>query len=171
MNLLKKIFYYYIDRATEAVKYLIKLVICVGVNLAIMPSLVFITYLIMNYFGLYYEASDKLIDSYDPVIVIGLMFVVGAIEELYFRYFVMDCILIQWLKSPVWFAVAFSSITFGLAHLGNPGGWHSTLPQAVGAIGAGLWFAYIYRRWGLHLAILTHAVYNSVVTLIPLLFK
>ena len=173
VGLVKKIIGYYVTRTVEAVKYLGRLLFCVGVNIVIMPSIAFITMLVMKHFGIYGPDNGEGLpfDTSDPIMVVGAMFLVGVFEEVYFRYFVMDCMLIRWLKSPVWLAVTLSSVVFGAAHLMNPGGWHVTLPQAVGAIGAGFWFAHVYRKYGLHMGILTHALYNSAVILISTLFQ
>ena len=168
----KRVLRYYLDRAIEAVKYLFRLAFCVGVNLVIMPTLAFITALIMKHYGVYLEVGpgDMPFDLTDPTTVILTMFAVGIFEEVYFRYIVMDCMMIRWLKTPVWVAIVISSFIFGAAHLMNPGGWHVTLPQAVGATGAGFWFAHVYRKYGLHMAIFTHAIYNSIVVLLSTLF-
>ena len=173
LGFVKKVFMYYVNRLVEAAKYLVRLAFCVGVNLVIMPTLCFLTVLVMKYFGVYTEStgSELPFDPSDPLMVAGAMFLVGIFEEVWFRYLVMDCMLTKWLKSPVWLAVTLSSIMFGLAHLMNPGGWHATLPQAIGAIGAGFWFAHVYKKYGLHMAIFTHAIYNSIVIMISVLFQ
>jgi membrane protease YdiL (CAAX protease family) len=97
------------------------------------------------------------------------MFAVGVFEEVYFRYLVMDCLLEKWAELGPTIALLLSSVMFGMAHLANAG-YPYSMPQAIAATGAGLWFAYLYRKKGLHFAIFTHAIYNTgVVVIWPLL--
>ena len=98
------------------------------------------------------------------------MFGVGMLEEVYFRYLVMDCLLEKWAELGKLIPLLLSSAIFGVAHMINLGFPYS-MPQAVAAGCAGLWFGHLYRKRGLHFAIFTHAIYNAAVTLIPRLFN
>lgn len=96
-----------------------------------------------------------------PLITLGI----GIFEETYFRYLIMDCMLMRWLKFPAWLAIGYSSIAFGVMHFSNGllvNNVMSALPQVIGATGAGFWFAYCYRKRGLHFAIMTHALYDFI---------
>ena len=98
------------------------------------------------------------------------MFAVGMLEEVYFRYLVMDCLLEKWAEIGPKAAWILSSVMFGYAHMANLG-YPFSMPQAVAAGAAGLWFGYLYKKQGLHFAIFTHAIYNAAVTILPKLLN
>ena len=173
-----KIVKWLIARAIKTVKtilqipvYLLSVAGAATINAAIMIPLAIATELIMIHLG--YNMIPPVIS--DPYKYMGIaevlitMFAVGLFEETYFRYLVMDCMMGKWLKWGPTSALIVSAIMFGGAHMANAG-WPFSLPQSIGAFGAGLWFGFLYRKYGLHFAIFTHAVYNIAVTLIPRLF-
>ena len=170
----KKIFNYYIDLIVRTFKYVRQIVYAAGINALVMIPLVQVTRLVMNHFGF---VEPTMIAGDDPfsglsVPVLAVMCLgIGIFEETYFRYLIMECLMGKALKWPKWMALVVSSCIFGAAHLANPGGWLVTLPQAVGAAGAGFWFAHIYKKHGLHFAILTHALYDFAIFILALYIK
>ena len=84
---------------------------------------------------------------------------IGSAEEAMFRFLLYDRILVRgWAVSPK-VAMVLSSIAFGAAHLMNAP-WPLALPQAFGAMAFGAVACYVYRKHGLHWAIVLHAAYD-----------
>lgn len=97
--------------------------------------------------------------------IIAMLFV-GIREEALSRYLIMDAFCRRFLKLPVWFAIAFSSVTFGALHFINYGAyWYMGFPQVIMATGLGIVLAKAYFKKGLWLAIFCHAAFNIIVTL------
>lgn len=167
-------FSYLGNRVVEAGKYLYKLAFNVGISFIIMPPIAFAVSLIMGWCGIVDTGTavnqlQQLFEPHTPwYVYLITMLAVGLYEECWFRYLVLDCLFMRWLKLPYWLALIMSSASFGVAHLAN-GPWLVTLPQIVGAGFLGLWLARIYRTQGLHMAILTHGCYNFIICLLTYL--
>lgn len=169
-NLLKKGVKGYINRLTAAFKYFMQITLAAGINAAIMIPLAYGIYFLMLYLGYDMILPSGGIPELDPSItgagvipLIALSLSIGIMEETLCRYLIQDCLLERFNKfSWVW-AWIIASVFFGLIHLMNPGTITARMPQAIGAIGAGLWFGWIYRKRGLHFAIMTHALYDFVI--------
>lgn len=154
--------------------YLLDIIGAVAINAAIMIPLVYLTeWYMSSMLGMNMippAIPENPLAGMDYPMIALSMFLVGLFEETYFRYLIMDCLFERWAELNKYFSTILASLAFGAAHLANLGFPYS-MPQAVGAFGAGLWFAYIYRKKGLHFAILTHALYNTAVMIIPQLFS
>jgi membrane protease YdiL (CAAX protease family) len=169
LDLLKKGIKGYFSRLYSAFKYFLEVVLAAGINSAIMIPLSFGTYFLMQHLGYNMELPTSTPDI-DPSILgdgliplIALCLSIGIMEETLCRYLIQDCMLEKFGKLPWWASWVIASVFFGLIHLGNPGSIAARMPQAIGAIGAGFWFGYIYRKKGLHFAIMTHALYDFVI--------
>jgi len=160
----KKVLLYYRDRIVEAFWYLLKIAGAVLVNGAIMIPLVYLTSWILTAMGFNMGLPpDALGEIHQETLpLVALCLAIGIFEETYFRYFVQDCLFTRYLRMPMVLAWVLASVMFGAIHLLNPGTWIARLPQAIGATGAGLWLGWIYRKKGLHFAILTHAIYDFI---------
>jgi membrane protease YdiL (CAAX protease family) len=118
-------------------------------------------------------SSMSINSAFDPFAEFGfyermsICLTIGILEEGMFRYLLYDCILQRWWKSPARLALWISALAFGAVHFGNAAALGlpliHALPQVVGAALVGFWMAYLYKRMGLHFAILTHTCYNFVV--------
>lgn len=152
----------------QVFKYLWQVVKLAGLNALVMIPLCYLTAGVMMLLGLNVDTHlDRMLPIDDPTLLILFSFavIIGILEETLYRYLLMDSIMIRWLKIPAKLAIALSSVLFGLSHLMNtPGDPLASLPQAVGAVGAGVVFANVYRHYegkdGLHMAIMTHAMYD-----------
>jgi membrane protease YdiL (CAAX protease family) len=88
---------------------------------------------------------------------------IGIMEEVIFRYLIFDKMFRQWFRIPVFTATILASVLFGLAHFNNITVFHGfweVLPQVIGASFIGIWLTYIYRKFGLAMAIFTHGLYD-----------
>jgi len=171
LGLIKRTLQYYWDRIREAARYLLFLVGATSINALIMIPLCLVTSWILTHFGFNMMPPPGI--DYDiprtlPVLA-ALCLAIGIFEEVYFRYFIQDCLLDRYLKVPPVVAWILASLIFGAVHLLNPGAWIARLPQAIGASGAGLWFGWLYKKRGLHVAILTHALYDFLIMALSLL--
>jgi membrane protease YdiL (CAAX protease family) len=172
LGLVKRTLQYYVDRIKEAAKYLMFLVGAAAINALIMIPLGILVTVVMTWMGynmsLPHDNALREVANTVPMLAV-LCLSIGIFEETYFRYLVQDCLLDRWLRMPRWFCLVLASVVFGMAHLYNPGGWVVRVPQAIAATGAGFWFGYVYRKRGLHFAILTHALYDFAIMAMSLL--
>jgi hypothetical protein len=130
-----------------------------------MMSGVFLTQFILQILKLWKVPLILPVDPFGGFSVLELISIcltIGLVEEGMFRYLMYDCILLKWLKSPIILATCLSSLLFGLAHFNNVISGYTlfTLPQVIGAFLVGFWFVYLYKKIGLHIAILSHALYD-----------
>lgn len=155
-----------IKRLKEIGRYLLELALATGANFLIMPPTVALTqYVLTKYFDvlflpMFFGGGGRL-PSMGYVLFYFLL--VGIKEEAIFRYCIQDCLFEKLLKFPQWLSLTLASVVFGAAHLFNPAGMPYTIPQAVGAMMAGFLFGYVYRKRGLHFAMLTHGLYDFFV--------
>lgn len=99
-----------------------------------------------------------------PLWLILVKFIsVGLSEEAMFRFFLQDKVFGKLFCLPKAVGWGLASAMFGAAHLMNPGGMPLTIPQAVGAAFAGLWFGHLYEKKGLLHASLVHGLYDASV--------
>lgn len=165
----------YIKRILDVINYSIELIWNVVINFVVMYIPAYTIYYIMKSAGYFMDlpADTRFNDFVDlPVVgIAGMMLIVGIWEETFFRYLLMDCVMTKWLKVKKLTAMVLSSAIFGYIHLFNMGFPYS-VPQAAAACFGGFWFARIYYKQGLHMAILTHALYNfSVVVITKAIFQ
>jgi hypothetical protein len=162
---IKKLILGTINRYWEAIKYTFLVGWATLVQAFVMMSVVYALYWYLQWIGVWptFMPVGEAYPLGSLTELVALALTIGIMEEIAFRYFLMDCILMRWIKMPFIWAMVISAVGFGLAHFSNavPGYAIVTLPQVVGAGAAGLWFAYLYKRFGLHLAILTHAAYDG----------
>ena len=172
LGLAQKALVFYFTRVYEAVKYVVSIFGASAITAALMIPLGILTSLLMQHLGfdMSLPADPTDLGGFNWKEAAGLFLVVGVMEEVWCRYLIMECLMEKWLKFPPWLSLWASSIMFGLAHFSNPGPWYARLPQVIGATGAGFWFAYLYRKRGLHFAIFTHALYDFEVTLLSRFF-
>lgn len=176
MKWIKKKFLQIVNFYVSAFKYIANLIGAAAISGAIMIPLVFATQAVTDYLGFSVPDITKSLIPADPTwqILAGMFLIVGILEENIYRYFLQDCILGRMMKFKLMPAVIIASLIFGLAHfsnavvLGIPP--MAILPQVVGAAGVGLWFGYLYNRRGLHFVILTHALYDFLVS-VPILLS
>jgi len=149
----------------KTLKYFSDLVINTTIMWLIMPPIVFLTWFIMDRMGVRWNYEFPPFNWSAPLWLDALRyFYVGSVEEAVFRYMIQDRLFGFVCRLPEWASLILASIIFGSVHLLNPAGMPNTIPQAVGACFAGLWLGRIYRKQGLHMAILTHALYDLTVT-------
>ena len=163
---IKKLIVGTLARYWSAIKYTFLVGWATLINAFLMMSVVYALYWYLQWIGVWPSFVPIGDGGYVPsnlTELAALALTIGIMEEVIFRYFIMDCLLMRWIKMPFIWAMIISAVGFGLAHFNNavPGYAIITLPQVVGAGVAGLWFAYLYKRFGLHLAILTHACYDG----------
>ena len=164
----KKILSYSAHRAWECVRYCAGVVKDTSINALIMIPICTAVWWILMHLGFNMTYIDvKQVPP--PVWYLALVFLrVGVFEEGVFRYLIQDCMFGRWLEISWRYCWIFASILFGCAHFLNPGTFVQCLPQVLGAIGAGLWFGWVYRKRGLSRAILCHALYDFALTIISL---
>ena len=152
-------------RLKEIGKYLLELTLAVGATFLVMPPVYALTKFIMsNFFGVLFFPDFGRFGAAPPVFGVLIYFLlVGIKEEAIFRYVIQDCLLERTFKLNKTFTLLFASAFFGAAHLFNPAGIPYTIPQSVGAMMAGFLFGYVYRKRGLHFAMLTHGLYDFFV--------
>lgn len=173
LSIFKKIgamFVAYVKRLLQIPVYLVHLSYNVIVTWAIMMPLATLTEFIMRHLG--YNMTPPIVSedplmSLGPLGIAGAMFLVGIWEETFFRYLVMDCWFVKFMRMPMWLAVGLSAVLFGYGHMANLG-WPYSFPQVIAAGAAGIWFARVYLKQGLHMSILTHALYNFTVAMASL---
>lgn len=163
LALLKRIAKAYIETG----KYIGKLIIGSGaMYLAMVPAAI-LTHYILTKLGMpmgSLEASNPFPFGMTKIELAAAMLAVGIIEENIYRYFLMDCLFIKVMNMRFTFAWVLSSVLFGAMHLMNtPYNLWLSAPQAVGATFCGLLLAKIYQKYGLHQAILTHALYDFII--------
>lgn len=146
------------------VQYILDLQVSILTSYVIMTVLALLTVIIQNMIREPKYVESKFFLFGPPAWHLLLVFLrVGIVEEGFFRYLLMDKLFGSFFKWPEWLAVLLSSLLFGAAHLMNPGGWWLRLPQAVAATGVGFYFAYLYKKRGLHFAMLAHALCDFVI--------
>ena len=159
-------------RLKEALKYLRDLFFAVAIAILIMPPIcMLIAYILTHFYGITWPVPDEIDKLFMRLFapawyMILLKFIgVGCAEEGLFRQLLYNSFLTKTLRLPKILGLLISSIIFGAMHIWNPGGFPFTLPQAVGAAFAGVWFCYLYEKRGLTFAILTHGLYDFVVVM------
>ncbi|MDR3239241.1 MAG: CPBP family intramembrane metalloprotease [Clostridiales bacterium] len=90
---------------------------------------------------------------------------VGIIEELYVRGFLLNIVEKLFLKSQnaVFWAVAISSLVFGLGHIPGTLGMSpfAAVSNVIWTVGLGLYFGAVYKKTGnLRVPMILHAVIN-----------
>jgi membrane protease YdiL (CAAX protease family) len=153
-------------REFEALKYIGKILLLASVGAFLMICTGSIISTIISYFiklpSLPNVANP--FESFDPISLISLCLTIGILEEGMFRYLFYDCLLKKWLKAPHVLAMVISALLFGAAHFNNAlvlniSLWY-VVPQVIGAAVMGFFFVYLYNKFGLHVAILVHALYD-----------
>jgi len=154
-----------LKRYAEAFQYLFKLAKFTSIAAFLMISVCAIVSFLVNYFHPLRNINEfSIYSSFTLIELISLALTIGILEEVMFRYFIYDCMLQKWLKSPKIIAMVISSLGFGLAHANNASVmginiWY-VVPQIIGAAVLGFFFVWLYEKIGLHMCILVHALYD-----------
>lgn len=171
MNQIKRVNKYLRDLRKVYSRFFSRVFSGVALMLAVMPPLVYLmVWILERFFGVDFKiVPEGTLGQfwYSWKELAWMYLFVGIQEEGLFRLLIQDCIFERFLEFPKWMSLGIAAGLFGAAHLWNPGGVPYTIPQAVGAAGAGIVLGKIYRRWGLHYAIIIHGGYDWVVTMIP----
>lgn len=160
--------YWYARKTIEILNYMIVLIFCVLVTAFLVIGIgngVVEVINLLRFYDIIQSIADirEIIVGMNNVEIASMALSIGIIEETMFRYLLQDCILTRWMKCKYHIAWIIASILFGLAHLTNPQPTLiDKLPQVIGTTFGGLWFGYIYNEIGLHMSILTHALYDFV---------
>ena len=164
MNFIKRL----LSKLYQVGHYSVLLSWVTTINAFIMLMVCGLVYYLLVKFGILYPSFGFGMPS-DPPSIISILWRylrVGIFEEGLFRYLIMGCLFIGFFKMSFKWAMIISSVMFGCAHFmnGYPGNYIYVVPQVTGATFAGMWFAYAYKKWGLHIAILAHALYDAVLS-------
>ena len=167
METLKSILSYIKHIVITPVLFTYRLLINTAIAGFIMLFVCYFVYTILQLFGIL--PPDIIVN--DPAILpipniwklAFLCLQIGLVEEGVFRYLIFDKIFRQWFKLPIFTATIIASILFGCAHFNNMHegwGFWNVLPQVIGASFIGVWLTYVYRKFGLAMAIFTHGLYD-----------
>lgn len=133
-----------------------------------LPVLIFYLFLIANSFFVAASNSDTRWNNVQGILLgILSMIAVGIREELVFRGIIFNSMMLKYGKSVkgMWFSVIFSSLMFGLLHLGNffaGGEVTGIIIQIVGAVSLGVLLTAIYLRGGnIWIPIIIHAAIDA----------
>jgi membrane protease YdiL (CAAX protease family) len=156
----------------QAFLYILSIVKSTAYTMAIMPPIVIATQFFMELCGVDFSSmaaqagTGEIFQSvYDEMGFKGIAVLclgIGMAEEVWFRYLFNDCFLVRFMEMKYWVAVLVSSVLFGAAHMVNAP-FPLAVPQSLGAVAAGFWFAHLYKKHGLHHALFTHALYDFVI--------
>jgi membrane protease YdiL (CAAX protease family) len=110
------------------------------------------------------DLPDTIFDNAVPLILllITTIAVAPVVEETFFRGFIFGGLRRHW--GLVW-AGLFSSVLFGLAHVGNPGYFY--LLPLVAMLGGIFAWGYYYTK-SLYTTIAAHMIFNSIAMIITL---
>jgi membrane protease YdiL (CAAX protease family) len=179
VNIIKRYLKFVGKKYYEAFLYIMSIVRSTIYTMAIMPPVCLFVQWFMELCGVNFGASilqsgnveviQTIFNEMGYAGIAVLCFGIGMAEEVYFRYLINDCFLSKFMQAKYWVAVALSSLLFGAAHMVNAP-FPLALPQSIGAVVAGFWFAHLYKKHGLHHVIFTHALYDFVVISLSILF-